>query len=153
ERMTVGLDELRRGSGQLFDALARIDSGLVRELASTRSTADAIDILARAYARLDDAASRNALTRAIGGRGNLGSGQLLQAVGAGGLGALTAGTTPLIDSSTIERVVQARREIDELRETTARAYQQLFGEPAIALERAWLQEMQSVLEILERIKN
>jgi hypothetical protein len=52
-RLTVAFDELRRGGGALFDQLARIDAGLVRELAGARDTAEAIDILARAYSRLD----------------------------------------------------------------------------------------------------
>ena len=50
------LDQLRKGSGPLFDALLRINTGLITELAGAKDSAAAIDSLAKAYAGLTDQA-------------------------------------------------------------------------------------------------
>lgn len=71
ERFSSQLEELRRGSGQLYDGLNRINPALTRQLAVTRDAGEAWNVLSLAIA----AASREqglALSRAAVGQRNAG---------------------------------------------------------------------------------
>lgn len=130
-RLTVSFDELRRGSGNLFDQLLRIDVGLVRDLAAARNTAEAIDILSRAYANLTDQAQRNTLARAIGGRSGMAGGRLLDMVADGGglrgLQDSAEAAGKKIDEVLLERVARLRREIDEINKRTNNIWGNAFS--------------------------
>ena len=70
ERFSVQIEELRRGTGGLFEGLNRLDPALARQLATTRSAAEAWDLFAKAVA----GASReeaNALAKAAFGRSGI----------------------------------------------------------------------------------
>lgn len=72
-RFTIQLNELRqKGSGPLVEALQNIDSGLVRTMLQTNTTAEAFEVLIRALARMSTE-QRNALARQTGGRGGIGA--------------------------------------------------------------------------------
>jgi lambda family phage tail tape measure protein len=134
DRLTLSVEELRRGSGSLFDALARIDAGLVREVAAARTTTEAIDILARAYARLNDAGQRNVLVSAIAGRGGVAFGGMLQGIAdAGGVNRLEESLTAsghIIRSEILGNFERTRREIAEIRRETETIWNRLT-DPAV----------------------
>jgi hypothetical protein len=71
ERLTANLDTARTGTGALFDSIAKINPALAVELASTRSGADAWDILGKAISSTTDATTRAALAKAALGRGGV----------------------------------------------------------------------------------
>jgi hypothetical protein len=148
DRLTLSIDELRRGGGSLFDQLLRIDGGLVRDVASAASSADAIDILARAYARLTDQAQRNTLARAIGGRGGVAGGSLLDAIaGKGGIQAfeqLTEQAGQTIDTALVQRLAKMKTEIEEINRRTSNMWGGAFSEEV-------LQQQKRSAEFWERI--
>ncbi len=156
-RLTVAFDELRRGGGALFDQLARIDAGLVRELAGARDTTEAIDILARAYSRLNDQAQRNALARAIGGRGGIGGGQLLDFVAAqGGIrgieeSARAAGKE--VDEQLVKRAAQLKIEIEEIKKRTDTIWGKAFAVEVLEAQKKSAEFWLSIAQSIERIKN
>ena len=67
ERFTVQLEELRRGTGGLFDGLNRLNPALTRQLAETRSVGEAWDVFAKAMANANREQA-NAIARAGFGR-------------------------------------------------------------------------------------
>lgn len=157
-RLTVAVEELRRGSGPLVDALARIDIGLAREVAAARTTAEAIDAIARAYARLETAGQHNALVAAIGGRGALGVGAVLEGVaGAGGFAGLEARARSfgkVLSTEVVGNMDRLRLEIAELEGATSKAWDRalskLFGAENLEQQKAWAEIWRSVAGFAER---
>jgi len=140
DRLTVAVEELRsKGSGPLFDALLRIDSGLVRQVASAKDTASAVDILATAYHNLTSQQQRNQLVSEIAGKRNIGAGRLLDFVaeqnGLSGLEKKLEETGNKIDSALIERVVKLKREIEEIKRRTDNIYGNAFSEDVLRAQK------------------
>jgi hypothetical protein len=77
ERLTAQLQDARRATGPLYDDVQKIDGGLAKQLESARSTAEGIDVLARAYNKAGDASAKLDLARSIFGRGGAAIGPLL----------------------------------------------------------------------------
>jgi phage-related minor tail protein len=104
-----------RGAGELFDALKRIDPKLAEQFAAARSTGQALDVLATAYGRVDQA-TQAFLTRAAFGRGAASMGPaLLELAGKGGLGAVTDAAVKAgaaIDEGLIKRQAAAAIEAE-----------------------------------------
>ncbi len=91
EKLTVNLADARKGSGELYTQLQAIDGQLANDIASTHSSAEALDILAKAYNSTTDATTKAALARAAFGRGGVSSGGILGEIGdAGGVDAYSA---------------------------------------------------------------
>ena len=70
-KFIVNLEQLRHGSGTLYDALLKVDVGLLRELSTTKDSARAIDILVAAFARLDNQTDKLKIAQGAGGRAGL----------------------------------------------------------------------------------
>ncbi|WP_291006445.1 hypothetical protein [Hyphomicrobium sp.] len=141
DRLTISVEELRRGTGPLFDALLRIDAGLLREVAAARNTVDAIDILSRAYQRLTDQGERNALAKAIGGRGGIQGGQLLDYVAQkGGMDAYERSVAGVNRETEvlIKRAAELKVEIEALQ----RAQDKIFAGAKVA----WLEYQKEAYE-------
>jgi hypothetical protein len=91
QKFTFSLDEARKGGGALFDQVQAIDAGLANEIASTRSGAEALDILTKAYNSTTDATTKAAIAKAAFGKGGAAFGTVLNVVGeAGGVDAYSA---------------------------------------------------------------
>jgi hypothetical protein len=76
-KMTVAVDQLREGAGPLWDLLRKINPTLVGQVTNAENSAQAIDILARAFDNLGNEFEKNAFLRAIFGRGGLPFGRVL----------------------------------------------------------------------------
>ena len=143
DKLTLSVAQLREGGGPLFDALVRINSGLVTEVAAAGSTTQALNVLRQAYQGLTDAGQRARLATAIGGEGGQQAGRLLG----------TLGDTP----EEIERAQRARRiasseflhsaeaqwqALQRSAEASSRIWSNLLGPPALgaaqALADIWL---------------
>lgn len=70
ERFSIQIEELRRGTGGLFEAMDRLSPGLSEQMARTRDTAEAWDLLSRAT-RSASTEQTNAASRAAFGRGGV----------------------------------------------------------------------------------
>lgn len=119
-KLTVSMQQLRNGTGEAFEQVRKIDAELARQLATTRSTAEAIDLVARAWERADTV-QRNALSRAFFGRGGLDFGRVLAQINdAGGLENFTRQQerNVVLTTQQAERFDQLRDRIDA---TKARA--------------------------------
>lgn len=102
-RFTAQLNELRQGQGNLYTELQQVSPELVRQLALTSDTSDAINLLARAYSRATDQIQKNAIARAAFGRAGFAQGRVLQDIAdAGGVGKVTA------DMNELDRVTSAQ---------------------------------------------
>src|SRR4249920_88927 len=79
ERMTVAIDQLRsNGTGPLYDALAKINPALIRQVTNAGSTAEAIDILVKAYDGLGNQFEKNAFASDLFGKRQIEVGRILQ---------------------------------------------------------------------------
>lgn len=129
QRFTASMDEMRRGQGELFDLVRRVDPALALQMAQARSTAEAIDFLAQVYAKAGDARAR--LDRLIGGRGGGTLGLLFEELGRqGGVGRVTeefrrAGDA--IDQHMIEKVARLKAEIDDMTGDAQRNFASIFS--------------------------
>lgn len=93
-RFTQQLDQVRAGSGSLYDQLLKVDPALVAQLSTTKDSATALGLLAQAYAKAG--ASQNALANAAaGGRGGAQFGLLLTQIANSGSG--VAGVTASVE--------------------------------------------------------
>lgn len=88
-RMTVAVDQLREGTGPLWEQLKKINPTLIGQVTNAKDSAEAIDILAKAFAELGSEFEKNAFLRAVFGRGGFSFGRVLQQIAdAGGLKSL-----------------------------------------------------------------
>jgi hypothetical protein len=98
EKFAVELNDLRDGSGRLFNELIKVNPELVTQLGNTKTLAEAWDVLARSMSQAGDAAQKAALARAAFGRGGVGMGRVLeQSRQAGGLQGLTEQRSGALD--------------------------------------------------------
>ena len=146
------LSELQNnGSGPLFDALLKIDSGLLRQLSTTKDSAKAIDLLIAAYARLDNAADKLQLSRAAGGKGGASGGRILGAAAdRGGLTGIEA-NSPKFDEGQIERAAALRKEIEAISAKTANIWGGMFSDKILQSSRDMAQDFQDLALWLERV--
>jgi phage-related minor tail protein len=70
ERFSVAMDDVKQATGPVYDALVQIDPQLARQIARTKSAAEAWDLFAQA-ARKADLEQRNVLARQTFGRSGI----------------------------------------------------------------------------------
>src|SRR5207247_8598661 len=91
EKFTYQLGEARKFSGSLFDEIKGIDGALAVNIASTRSSSEAIDLLASAWNKASDATQKAQIAQAAFGKGGAAKGPILGAIdNAGGIDAYSA---------------------------------------------------------------
>jgi hypothetical protein len=145
-RLALAIQDLRtKGSGPLFDVLAKINPQLVLQVANAKDLAEAIDIVARATKNLTDQQQKLELAAAGGGRrGAAGGVRLLQAIPEGGIAGATGGT----DKEFVDRVVTLRREIDAINRATDKIYGEMFAINTLNAQKQsaefWRQIAQSI---------
>lgn len=152
QRFVSGMDELRRGSGDLFEIIQRIDPALARELAGVKDTAGALDILAQAYARAGTE-RRAALSKAVAGKGGQDFGLLLNEIKtSGGIAALTAEfvkSGDAIENQVIKNVARLKTEIDDMSGDARRNFASIFSERILEIQH---QQTQRLLELSRAAK-
>lgn len=143
-RFTVSMDDVRRGEGEFFKALQRVDPELARQLAATKDNAAAWDLLAKNLDRFGT--SRNAILR--GGFGNAGpemAGPMDVLNRRGGLIASTAADNAAFKNT-------AQDQIDTLKKLRLEA-EQTSSAVSGAIGRMWTDAMvdarAKALELLE----
>jgi hypothetical protein len=147
----ANLEALRSGGGPLFEALLKIDVGLLRQLSVTKDSARAIDLLIDAYARLDNQTSKLALAKAAGGKGGLSGSRLLESLGEkGGLSGLQA-SSPSIDEKQIERAAQLKVEIEAIEKKTKNIWGSMFSDKTLQQQKEMAEDFQKIALFIERI--
>src|SRR5262244_588026 len=145
-RLSLSVQELRtKGEGPLFDALARIDTGLLRQVASAKNTKDAIDLIANAYRNLQTESERSQLAAAVGGgRRNIApTARLLGEIsGAGGVEQLDksikeAGRS--IDEELNRRLIETQSEIKRLNREFDEIVGNMTSEAFLNAQKTWAQ--------------
>lgn len=147
ERFSTQLDELRRGSGGLYDALNRIDPLLTREMATTRDAAEAWDVLNKARERAATLDQKNALSKAVFGKGGVGMGRLQDAsIDAGGMGGLIGQLreVSVLTTEQMKRWDDMKDRSDYAAKAARDNFASIFAEPV-------LQGQVSFYETLEKI--
>lgn len=151
ERAAQAWDQLRRGQGEAFDQIRKIDPALLNQLAGAKDLAAALDILATAYDKAGDEAAKIALAKAFGGKGGVSTlGALLGGINeSGGIASLTkdakdAGS--VIDKDLIQRLSTLQAQIKDIKERTGDKFAALFSENT-------LQHNKEMAEDVERIVN
>lgn len=150
-KFIANLSELRGGSGPLFDALLKIDSGLLRQLSTTKDSAKAVDLLIAAFARLDNQSQKLELAKAAGGKGGLAGTRLLDSLAnQGGLSGLQA-NSPAVDEGQISRAAALRVEIEGIAKKTANIWGGMFSDVILTHQRDAVQEMQNLSLWIEKV--
>ncbi len=127
---------------------------LVREVASAKDTAEAIDIVSRAFLSLDNQFKRNEFVAAISGKRNLGAGQLLEQLGgAGGLkaveqDAISAGKA--IDENLVRRAAELKLQIDEIKKRTDNIWGRAFAIDILEQQKRSAEFWERIARAIER---
>ena len=136
-KMTVSIDQLREGTGPLVDTLRKMGGGLLQQVAGAKSSADAVDILARAFAKLGSEFEKNAFLRQIFGRGGLPFGRVLQQVAdQGGLKAMelqAKKTGKALDDNIAKQVDDIADQIEQIKQRTTNLWGEAFGVDVMTL--------------------
>lgn len=149
----ANLEELRKGGGPLFDALLKIDTGLLRQLSATKDSAQAIDLLVQAYSRLTDQTARLSLARAAGGRSGLSGGRLLESLGQqGGVAGLEARSAG-IDEDQIRRAAQLKVEIEAIERKTKNIWGGMFSDTILEGQKRNAEIWLEIAQTIDRIVN
>src|SRR5947209_599975 len=83
EKFTIGMDEVRRAAGPLFEAINRVSPALAVQLAGAKDSAEALNILAKAYHQAGEEGDKfrqNRIGRAAGGRNASETAQILETI-------------------------------------------------------------------------
>ena len=96
-RLSTQMSGLRDGSGTLATAMRRIDPELLAQMSGATDTATVLNLLAQAYVKAGDAATKNALAQAAFGRGGGAMGGLL---------------VQIADKGTVDGVVESVGKLD-----------------------------------------
>jgi hypothetical protein len=135
ERFTVNLESARDGTGSLFDSIQKINPALAVQIASTKSSADAWDILAKATNSTTDATTRAALARAAFGKGGVADVPVLIATdNAGGLAAYSEEVqkaTGITDQLTLH-TAQLAVQIEATKKQTENIYASLYSDEVLS---------------------
>lgn len=121
EKFTISLEDARKATGPLYDAVRQISGGLATELSLTKTSAQAWDVLAKARAAASDQA-KNALSKAAFGKGGIDTGLVLDVTAeAGGLDVLVAKQQKLNGQTDdqIKKWAATKIQIDETEKRTA----------------------------------
>lgn len=152
QRFALALETLKTsGGGPLFDALVRIDAGLVRQISSAKNLAAAIEILQKAYNGLSDEGKKLDLIKDISGQRNLSFGRVLGSIGEqGGFPKMEEQAEALgkaIDTLVNDKIVKLKREIEELKRSTDNVYGRMFAVETLEAQKRsaefWLQLAQN----------
>lgn len=147
----ANIEALRDGGGPLYDALLKIDVGLLRQLSSTRDSAEAVDLLAKAFGRLTDQTQKLDLARAAGGRAGLSGVRLLDSLAnQGGVnGAVANSSGP--DEEQIKRAARLRQEIDEIRRKTDNIWGGMFSDTILGWQKQSAEWLKSISEYVASV--
>jgi len=154
QRFTVNLSEARRGAGNLYEEIRRIDPVLADQLASAKSAAEGIDIYAKALRRADeagDAVQRSALSRAGLGKGGLGVGAALSNVAElGGLEAIANKTREVsgITNEWVENVARLANENERLTKQIADMKANAYAQEVLERQNQFLKMQKQITEEL-----
>lgn len=153
QRFSVQMEEFRDGQGKLFDLVQKVDPALARQMAMSRSLAEALDLLGQAYSKAGD--SSNAISKAAFGRGGFDVGRLVADVAAtaGSVANLTNEFTKsgdAIDKKLIERVAKLKTEIDDMAGDASRNIASIFTESVLQGEHKFYSVW---LDITREVKN
>jgi hypothetical protein len=150
-KFIANMEALRNGGGPLYDALLKIDVGLLRQLSATKDSAEAIDILINAYKRLDDQSARLNLSRAAGGKAGITGVRLLDSLAnQGGLTGLER-ASPGIDEEQIKRAAQLKVEIESIANKTANIWGGMFSDAILSNQKAAVQNLNDISVAIEKI--
>jgi hypothetical protein len=152
EKFTINMEQARKGTGDLYNAVRMIDRGLADELSATTTTAQAWDVLAKARAAASDQ-SKNALSKAAFNKGGLETGLVLDVTNAaGGLDAIIARQQKIngLDDDAIKKWGITKVQIEEAQKRTANLMAATYTQDVLdrMLQAAQLEERiaRSVME-------
>jgi len=139
EKFAVNVEALRKGTGPLFEELTRISPALRDQLAAAKDTGAAYDLAGRAINQTTDAIQRNALARALFGRGAAAQGLLAGDVASqGGLnevGKHFADAGKAIDEGLLKSVAKLRVDIKATEENTRLLMDSLYSEDVLQRQK------------------
>ncbi|MGE3992130.1 hypothetical protein [Pseudorhodoplanes sp.] len=142
QRLVAQLDEFRRAQGPLFEFLDRTSPALARQMLAAQSTAQAIDLLSKAYQGLT-AQQQAALSRTAFGRTGFDVGLVIQGLadkgGMEGLEAAFRKSGDAIETHVIDRLTRLRTEIADMVGDARNNFAMLFSERALTAQH-WMTE-------------
>lgn len=148
ERFIFALADAKEGSGQLYDAMREVDAGLADQLARSKTSAEAWDIVSGAIEKAATAEEKMKLARAATGRG-LGAGGIrlaAETITGGGTEGLV-NTLKEIDRILPEQAANWNALGDAIAENTLKAknnFGAIFAEPALKNMHAFSEAMLEV---------
>jgi lambda family phage tail tape measure protein len=152
ERFTQQLDGVRKGSGNLYAELLKIDPALLAQLSVTKDSTVALNLLAQAYTKAGT--SQNALAAAAGGTRNGGpAGLLLGDIAAkGGVDGVTESVNQLdlITKEQVKSWAKLKIEIDDASSNAKNNIASIFTSAVLESEKAFYD---TVLEISREMKS
>jgi hypothetical protein len=150
-KFIANLGQLREGQGPLYEALLKVDTGLLRQLSTTKDSAKAVDLLVAAFIKLNNQTDKLDIAKAAGGKAGLAGVRLLDTLGKqGGLTGLEA-NNPKIDEKQIERAAQLRVEIEAIEKKTKNIWGGMFSDAILTLEKDSATVLLAIAQLVERI--
>lgn len=152
ERFTVQLEQLRRGSGDLFEALNRIDPALTDQLAATRDAGQAWDLFARGVAKADRELA-NVASKAAFGRTGIPFTRLAGANNeAGGLAGLEQGLgrVNVLTAEQLRRWDELKDQIDITAKTARDNIVSIFADDVLQAQLKFYQMMLGISQAAKK---
>jgi len=150
QKLTFNLKDARQGSGDLFTQLRMIDRGLAEQIASAHSTAEALNILGKAYNAATDATQKAAIARAAFGKEGANLGGVLAQIGDEGADGVNKISDALakatgISEGFLKRNAELRVQIKSLTEENELLMQSIYAQPAQERQLQFLKGQNEIL--------
>lgn len=153
EKFTTTLEELRRGSGSLYEGLNRINPALTSQLRLTQDAGAAWDVLSKAIANATTQEQKNAIARAAFGRQGIPFTRLAGATTeAGGLAGLeqSLGQINTLSNEQLKRWDELKDKIDYTTKLAKQNVASIFTsevlETQLRFAESWLKFSQTIKE-------
>lgn len=149
QKFTVNFEELRHGSGNALAVLQRYKPELVEQMQGVEETADAVNVLRKAYDGLSTSA-QNALSRAFFGKGGIEQAQLFKQLDLGSITQKYAESGRGLNSDQTLQLAKLEIENQELRRVAGESFAKLFASDVIEAENSFLR---GLIEINFQLKD
>lgn len=143
-RFTAQLNDVHQAQGTLYTEILKVNPVIADQMVKTRDNVVEWNLLAKAYA-LADTNQRAAIANAAFGRGNIGTGRLLESTAsAGGVGALAAQQLGVLSDEQIKKFAELKSKIDETNRTAKDLMASIWTEDVLQRELQAAQQFERI---------
>jgi hypothetical protein len=143
QNFTARFNDLRLGQGDALAQIRRVNPALAEQMQLTTNVADALTLFGQALTKTDDIFQRNALVKAMTGKGGIANAQFLTGINVDQITQSFVGAGKGLDEGLIKRIAQLEIDIKKTSAAASQALASIFSETLLQgeleFQKQWLE--------------